>query len=44
MQWNDYRQIQKMCNFKKMQRNIENIVRTTVEYLQMNQILLLNNP
>ena len=29
--------------FKKMQWNIENIVMITIKYLQMNQILALNN-
>ena len=39
---NDYRQIK--VQIKKMQWNIENIVMITIKYLQINQILALNNP
>ena len=36
--------LRKEDNFKKMKWKIENIVLITIKYLQMNQILALNNP
>ena len=41
MQMNVYRQIK--VQFKKMQLKTENIVDITIKYLQINQILALNN-
>ena len=33
-----------MCNFKTKQWNIKNIVKIDIKYLEINQILILNNP
>ena len=34
----------KVCNFKKMQRNIENIIMIVIKHLEINLILALNDP